>query len=74
MKTALLGTYLIIAVAHDSGVGDGSAPSSFEVKLPWLSAQGPTVAVASVASLAAVGIALVSWRKGYLNKAPKDPF
>ncbi len=73
-KTALLGTYLIIAVAHSSGVGDGSAIASFEVKLPWLSTQGSNIAVASVASMATVGIALVSWRKGYLKRAPKDPF
>ena len=73
-KTALLGTYLIFVVAHESGVGDGSALASFEVKLPWLSAQGPTIAIAGAASLATVGIALVSWRKGYLKRSPKDPF
>ncbi len=73
-KTALLGTYLILAVAHDSGIGDGSALASFEVKLPWLSAQGPTIAVAGAASIATIGIALVSWRKGYLKRSPRDAF
>lgn len=74
-KTALLGTYVFLAVGRDSGIGDGSALASFEVKLPWLSSQGPTIAaVAGVASIATLGVALVSWRKGYLKRSPKDPF
>jgi hypothetical protein len=73
-KTALLGTYLVLATAHDSGIGDGSAIATFEVKLPWLSAQGPTIALAGAASIATLGVALVSWRKGYLKRSPKDPF
>ena len=73
-KTALLGTYLIVAVTHESGVGGGSALASFEVKLPWLSAQGPTLAIAGAGSLATVGVALVSWRKGYLKRSPKVAF
>jgi len=73
-KTALLGTYLIVAVARESGLGDGSTLASFEVKLPWLSAQGPNIAIAGVASLAMVGVALVSWRKGYLKRSSKYPF
>lgn len=73
-KTALIGTYSILAVAHDPGVGDGSALASFEVKLPWLAAQGQTIAAAGIASLATVGIAIFSWRKGYLRRSPKDPF
>jgi hypothetical protein len=72
-KTALLGTYLVLATAHDSGIGDGSAIATFEVKLPWLSAQGPTIALAGAASIATLGVALVSWRKGYLKRSPKDP-
>jgi len=73
-KTTLLGTYLVLAVARDSGIGNGTALASFEVKLPWLTAQGPTIAVAGVASIATVGIALVSWRKGYLKRSPRDEF
>lgn len=73
-KTAPLGTYLVLAVAHDSGVGDGSALASFEVKLSWLSSQGSTIAIASSASIATVGLALVSWRKGYFKRSSKDPF
>ncbi|HVH15521.1 MAG TPA: hypothetical protein VNA15_07375 [Candidatus Angelobacter sp.] len=73
-KTALLGTYLVVAAAHGSGIGDGSTLATFEVKLPWLSAQGPTLAIAGAASMATVGIALVSWRKGYLKRSSKDPF
>ena len=70
-KMTLLGTYLIVAVAHESGVGDRSTLASFEVKLPWLSTQGPTIAIAGAASLATVGVAVVSWRKGYLKRSPK---
>jgi hypothetical protein len=73
-KTAPLGTYLVLAMAHDSRIGDGSTIASFEVKLPWLSAQGPTIAAAGVASIATLGIALVSWRKGYLKRSSRDPF
>jgi hypothetical protein len=72
-KTALLGTYSILVAAHDSAIGDGSALASFEVKLPWLTAQGPTIAVAGAASIATVGFALLSWRKGYLKRSPEDP-
>ena len=73
-RVALLGTYSILVVAHGSGIGDGSALASFEVKLPWLSTQGPTIAIAGAASVATVGIALVSWRRGYLKRSAKDPF
>jgi hypothetical protein len=73
-KTALLGTYLVVASAHESGIGDGSALATFEVNLPWLSAHGPTIAIAGAASVATVGFALISWRKGYLKRSPKDPF
>lgn len=73
-KTGRIGTYSILAVAHNSGIGDGSALASFEVKLPWLSAQGPTLAAAGVASIATIGIGLVSWRKGYLKRSPKDSY
>jgi len=73
-RTALLGTYSILAVLHDPGIGDGSALASFEVKLSWLASQGQTIAVAGAASIATVGLALVSWRKGYLKRSPKDPF
>jgi hypothetical protein len=73
-KGAPLGTYLVLAVAHNPRIGDGSALASFEVKLPWLSAQGSTIAVAGVASVATLGVALVSWRKGYLKRSPRDTF
>jgi hypothetical protein len=73
-KTALLGTYVVLAGAHVSGVGDGSALASFEVKLSWLSTQAPQIAVVGVASIATLGVALVSWRKGYFRRSAKDPF
>ena len=73
-KTALLGTYVVLAGAHVSGVGDGSALASFEVKLSWLSSQSPQIAAAGIASIATFGVALVSWRKGYFKRSAKDTF
>jgi hypothetical protein len=73
-KTAQIGTYSLLAIANAPVVGSGSALASFEVKLPWLSSQTTTGVIAGVASLATVGVALVSWRKGYFKKSSKDPF
>jgi len=68
-KSALLGTYTVVATAHLSGVPDGTSIVSFEVKLPWLSSQGQTAIVGGgIATVGAVGVALVSWRKGYFRK------
>lgn len=71
-KTAAIGTYSLMAIATMAGAGQASALSTFEVKPTWLSAQGPSVAMAGVASVATLGIALVSWRKGYLKRSQKD--
>jgi len=73
-KTAQIGTYSLIATANAPGVGNGSAMTAFEVKLPWLSSQASTITAAGVASVATVGVALVSWRKGYFKRSSKDPF
>ncbi len=73
-KTAQIGTYSLIAAANAPGVGNGSAMAAFEVKLPWLSSQASTITAAGVASVATVGVALVSWRKGYFKRSSKDPF
>jgi YVTN family beta-propeller protein len=73
-KTAQVGTYSIIAIATDPTVANGSALASFEVKLPWLSSQTSTLTVAGLAAAATVGVALVSWRKGFFKKPSKDPF
>jgi hypothetical protein len=73
-KTALIGTYSLLAIANAPAIGNGAALATFEVKLPWLSSQASTGIIAGVASLATVGVALVSWRKGYFRRSSKDPF
>jgi len=73
-KTALIGTYSLLAIANAPAVGNAAALATFEVKLPWLSSQASTGIIAGVASLATVGVALVSWRKGYFRRSSKDPF
>lgn len=71
-KTAQIGTYSILASATGPSIANGSALASFEVKLPWLSSQSSTLAVAGLASTATVGIAVVSWRKGYFKRREQD--
>ena len=74
-KSALIGTYSLVAAAHLAGTGDSSNIASFEVKLPWLTSQQPAIAgTAGVAALALVGVALVSWRKGYFRKSSKESY
>jgi len=74
-KTAPIGTYSLVAAAHLAGTGDSSNIASFEVKLPWLTSQQPAIAgTAGVAALALVGVALVSWRKGYFRKSSKESY
>ncbi len=73
-KTAQIGTYSLLASANIPALGSGSALGTFEVKLPWLSSQGSTAAIAGVASVATIGVALVSWRKGYFKRSTTIPF
>ncbi len=73
-RTALIGTYSILAVARDRGTSNASAIGSFEVKLPWLSSQMTATVVGGAASIATIGIALVFWRKGYVRRSTKEPF
>ena len=74
-KTAPMGTYSLVATAHLAGTGDSSNIASFEVKLPWLTSQQPAIAgTAGDAALALVGVALVSWRKGYFRKSSKESY
>jgi len=71
-KTAQIGTYSLVVTVNDPAIGTGSALAVFEVKLPWLSSQASTVTVAGVASVATLGIALISWRKGYFKRSAKE--
>ena len=68
-KTGPIGTYAILAKAHVANVQDASALATFEVKLSWLSSQGPAVATAAIALTGATAIAAIIWRKGvFRNK------
>ena len=72
-KTAQIGTYSLLAITNALAVSNGSALATFEVKLTWLSSQSSTLAVAGLAFTASVGIALVSWHKGYFKGRTHDP-
>lgn len=72
LRTAAIGTYSLVAIARLAGAGEASALGSFEVKLSWLSQQGPVIATAGVGSLAAIGMGLVLWRKAYPGKPGKN--
>jgi hypothetical protein len=63
-KTGPIGTYAILAKAHVANVQDASALATFEVKLSWLSSQGPAVATAAIALTGATAVAAIVWRKG----------
>src|SRR5712692_8898334 len=68
-KTAQIGTYSLLTTANAPSVGTGSALATFEVKLPWQSSQTSAIIVTGLASVATVGVALVSWRKGYFKRS-----
>jgi len=72
-KTGPIGTYTLVAIANTPGAGEASALATFEVKLPWLSQQGPALATAGIGSLATIGMGIILWRKGYLGKSNKRP-
>jgi hypothetical protein len=68
-KAGPIGTYAIVARAHVANVEDASALATFEVKLSWLSAQGPALMTAAIALTGATAIAAIIWRKGvFRNK------
>jgi len=72
-KTGVVGTYVVLANAHMSGPLDASGIRSFEVKLSWLTANGPSVGTA--ATLAGlVGVVAIAWRKGWLRRKQDEVF
>lgn len=64
-----IGTYAIVAKVHVVNVRDATSLSTFEVKLTWLSAQGPatTTATATAALTGTVALAALVWRKNFLR-------
>jgi PKD repeat protein len=73
VPSTAIGTYAVIAKAHLTGSGDGSALAIFEVKPTWLSAQGPNLA-AGLALTGLVGVAAMTWRKGYFRRKEEQTF
>jgi len=54
-------------MAQNAGGSEVSAIADFEVKRSWLSQAGPQI-TAGATGLAAVGLAVAAWRKGYFRK------
>ena len=73
-KTGLIGTYSIVARAHVANVQDTAALTTFEVKLTWLSAQGPALTTTAVATALTglVALGTIGWRKGFFRTKPID--
>ena len=69
--TALIGTYIVIAKAHQTGSNDASALTSFEVKLSWLNSQGRNI-ITGVAITGLAGVGVLVWRQGYFRRKDED--
>lgn len=65
-----IGTYAVIVKAHQTGSGDASALSGFEVKPTWLQANSKNIATATglVGAVGTLGVMAFAWRKGYLTR------
>jgi uncharacterized membrane protein len=73
-STGLLGTYLVMARAHETGPLDASALVSFEVKLPWLTSTNGKITVGATTLAGVVGLVGLAWKKGYLRRKEDQPF
>jgi hypothetical protein len=71
---ASFGTYAVVVKTHLTGLGDGSALATFEVKPTWLQANGRGILTATgIAGVVGVlGLAAVSWKRGYLVRRKGD--
>lgn len=72
---AILGTYAVIATAHEAGFQDGSSLTSFEIKLSWLASNTKNIATAAalVGSVGTAVVGVVAWQKGYFRRKNEDP-
>jgi len=69
-----IGTYVVNAHVHvgNTGAGsDGSAITVFEVKPTWLQGHTTTL-VGATATIGALGIVAVAWRKGFLTRRKEE--
>lgn len=73
-KTGPIGTYSIVARAHVASVQDSAALTTFEVKLTWLSSQGPALTTTAVATALTglVTLGTIGWKKGFFRTKPTD--
>jgi PKD repeat protein len=63
-----LGTYLVVAKAHQPGPMDASSLVSFEVKLTWLRSNSGRITVGATTLVGLVTLAGAAWKKGYLRR------
>jgi len=66
--TGPLGTYLVVARAHQTGPLDASSLVSFEVKLNWLNSNNGKLTVGATTLASVVGLVGIAWKKGYLRR------
>ena len=66
-KTASIGTYSLVVVAHTSGAIDGTALVAFEVTQSWLAALGPAITVGATSTVGVLGAVAVVWKKGLIR-------
>ena len=67
-----IGTYAIVVTVHSANNGNATSLAGFEVKQSWLTENGRTITVGSIASLGALGTVLVVWRK--TKNKPSETF
>jgi hypothetical protein len=64
----ILGTYLVLAKAHQNGPIDATALVSFEIKLTWINSNGGKITVGATTLAGVIGLGAVAWKKGYLRR------
>lgn len=64
----ILGTYLVLAKAHQPGPIDASALVSFEIKLTWTNSNSGKITIGATTLAGVIGIGAVAWKKGYLRR------
>jgi len=64
----ILGTYLVLAKAHQNGPIDATALVSFEIKLTWINSNGGRITVGATTLAGVIGLGAVAWKKGYLRR------
>jgi PKD repeat protein len=71
-STGPLGTYLVLAKAHQPGPMDASSLVSFEVKLTWLGSNSGKITVGATTLAGLVGLVGLAWKKGYFRKKDNE--